>query len=60
MWADLKRFVKKRRCYFVDDLAKVIREFEKKLTPQYCQGYIQKLKKVMQIVIDRNWAWSDC
>ncbi|RMZ93582.1 hypothetical protein BpHYR1_042221 [Brachionus plicatilis] len=33
-------------------------EFEKTLTPEKCQNYINHLKKVIKIVIEKEGGWS--
>lgn len=47
VWSDLKQFVSKKRCRCVSDLVEAIREFEKKLTAEYCRKYIRKLPEVI-------------
>ena len=55
VWADLKRHVRKRRCKTVQDLMSACKEFQNKMTPQYCQNYIKNFKHV----ISKIGEWSN-
>ena len=46
VWADLKRFVRKRLCRNESELVRAIHDFQEKFTPQYCGKFINYLKKV--------------
>lgn len=46
LWNELKEFVMSKYCKTEQDLANAIDEFEKTLTPEKCQSYIDRLKKV--------------
>jgi hypothetical protein len=54
VWADLKRHVRSNRCKTIEDLLTACKDFQKKVTPEYCQNFINKLKKIVQIVINND------
>ena len=60
VWADLKRYVRKARCTCENDVMMAVKEIQNKMTPEYCQRYINKLKKVVQIVLQKKGEWSNC
>ena len=60
VWADLKKHVRSFRCKTIQELIMACKEFQKKMAPEYCQNYINKLKKIVQIVINNKGGWSDC
>jgi transposase len=47
LWADMKRFVRKRLCKNEDELIQAILDFRKTITPEMCTNYILKLKEVI-------------
>ena len=59
VWADLKRHVRSYRCKTIEDLLTACKDFQKKVTPEYCQNFINKLKKIVQIVINNKGGWSN-
>jgi len=59
VWSDLKRFIRERNCVNIDDLVVSIRLFEQKMTPEYNRRYIEHLRKVLRVIIQRNGDWSD-
>ena len=61
LWADVKRYIRKRPCKTASDLVYRIQKFFKyKLTVNKCRAYISHIHKVLQIIIDRKGDWSDC
>ena len=42
------------------ELAMVIKIYQSNLTKEKCQKYVNRLKKVIDIVIERHGGWSDC
>ena len=46
VWADLKKYIRKHRAETLHDLIRLIRKFEKKLTPAYCKRYCDHVKTV--------------
>ncbi len=61
VWADMKRFIRKKFCTSVLELKKAVQEFKEiVMTPEYCQKYNERLKKVITIVIKNKGAWSHC
>jgi transposase len=59
VWNDLKTFVRSKGCISLGEMVTCIKEFEKALTPEKCQRYINKIHDVIQVVIDRKGGWSD-
>ena len=51
MWADLKNYIRQKCPKTQYDLAKCVRKFEKKLTPEYCKKYADHVRNVIQTVI---------
>jgi hypothetical protein len=45
----MKRFVRKQFCKSEAELANAVHAFQKKMTPEYCSKYINKLKEVTLI-----------
>ena len=61
LWADVKRYIRKRPCKTASDLVYRIQKFFRyKLTPVKCMNYINRIGKVCDIIIARNGDWSDC
>ena len=61
LWAEIKRYVRKRPCRTAGDLVYRIQKFFRfKLDVAKCRAYICHLRKVLQIIIDRRGDWSDC
>ncbi len=59
VWADMKSFIRKRFCSNVAELKKAVHDFRtEKMTPEYCNKYISRLKKVIKIVIETKGGWS--
>jgi transposase len=54
VWHDLKQHVRKCRCTTEKEIIQACQEFQNKMTPEYCQKYINKLKEVIQIVIKKK------
>ena len=59
VWHDLKQHVRKCRCTSEIEIIQACQEFQNKMTPEYCQKYINKLKEVIQIVIKKKGEWSN-
>jgi len=59
MWADLKRYVRRRRCSTEDELVEAINGFQRQLTPKKCQKLINKLREVIRTVILKKVGWSN-
>jgi len=55
----LKRFVRSKQTKTVDDIVKSVRLFEKSLTQEKCQKYIQHCPKVLRTICLRKGQWSD-
>jgi hypothetical protein len=50
-----------KECNTIEEMAYYVEEFQRTiLTPQKCENYISHIKKVMEIIIERNGGWSDC
>ncbi len=61
MWHDLKYYVRLKECQTIEKLNyRVQKFFHYKLSGDKCERYINRLLKVLDIVIERNGAWSDC
>ena len=58
MWADLKRHVRKHTCTSIIEVMEAVKEFQKGLTPEKCQNYINRLHSVIDTVIRKKGAWS--
>ncbi len=41
----MKNFIRNKFCTNIDDLKEAIKEFSLKVTPEYCQKYIKKIKR---------------
>ena len=55
VWADMKRFIRKRFCASVAELRKAVQDFRNTvMTPEYCGRYVSRLKKVIKIVIKKT------
>ena len=55
VWADMKRFIRKRFCASVAELRKAVQDFRNTvMTPEYCGRYVSRLKKVIKIVIKKR------
>jgi transposase len=54
VWHDLKQHVRKCRCTTEKEIIQACQEFQNKMTPEYCQKYINKLKEVIHIVIKKK------
>ena len=59
MWADLKRYLRRRRSTTLQSLIGNVRRFETKLTPEYCQRYVMHEREVLKAIIRKRGAWSD-
>ncbi len=59
VWHDLKQFVRKCRCTSEAEIIEACQQFLHKITPEYCQNYINKLKQIIQIVIKKKGDWSN-
>ena len=60
MWAELKRYIRKKPCRTTADLVfRIQKWFHFKLTVQKCRDYINHIHEVLQIIIDRKGNWSD-
>jgi transposase len=59
VWHDLKQHVRKCRCTSEKEIIQACKEFQDKMTSEYCQKYINKLKEVIQIVIKKKEEWSN-
>ena len=59
VWADLKRYIRKKKCQTISDLVRNVRRYEKKMNSKYCRKYILHLKKVLREIILRKGKWSD-
>ncbi|CAF1152601.1 unnamed protein product [Brachionus calyciflorus] len=57
--SDMKDFVRKKLCKTNEEINKAIQEYHSNLTPEKCQKFISKLKKVIPVVIERLGEWSD-
>ncbi len=61
VWSDMKRFIRKRFCSSVAELKQAVKDFRHEImTPEYCAKYIFRMKKVIEIVIKKKGAWSNC
>jgi len=61
MWHDLKFYVRMKECRNIQSLNHRIQKFfHFKLKVSKCERYINRLLKVLDIVIERNGDWSDC
>ena len=61
MWHDLKFYIRKKQCHNLAELNyRIQRFFRYKLTVQKCRQYIDRIKAVLQIIIDLEGDWSDC
>ena len=61
VWNELKNYVRSKECNTIEEMAYYVEEFQRTiLTPQKCENYISHIKKVMEIIIERNGGWSDC
>ncbi|RNA31297.1 Transposable element Tcb1 transposase [Brachionus plicatilis] len=58
MWNELKQHVRKRMILSEADAEMATKDFEKSLTKEKCQNYINHLK-VIKVVIERNGDWSN-
>ncbi|CAF0881438.1 unnamed protein product [Brachionus calyciflorus] len=59
LWSDLKRFVRSRDTTTINEIVKSVRIFEKSLTPEKCQKYINHCNKVLRAICLRKGHWSD-
>ena len=59
VWHDLKQFVRKCRCTSEKEIIQACLEFQNKISAEYCQKYINKLREVVQIVIKKKGEWSN-
>ena len=55
----IKKDIRSYRCKTIEDLITACKDFQKKVTPEYCQNFINKLKKNVQIVINNKGGWSN-
>ena len=61
VWHEMKVYSRKKPSRTIEDLVYRIQKFfHYKLTPEKCSQYINRLKEVMKIVIERDGDWSDC
>jgi len=61
MWHDLKYYVRMKECRTLEQLNYRVQKFFRfKLNPEKCNRYIQRLLKVLDIVITNDGGWSDC
>ena len=58
VWHDLKQFVRKCRCTSEKEIIQACLEFQNKISAEYCQKYINKLREV-QIVIKKKGEQSN-
>ena len=59
VWHDLKQFVRKCRCTSEKEIIQACLEFQNKISAEYCQKYINKLREVVQIVIKKKGEQSN-
>jgi hypothetical protein len=45
VWSDLQRYIRKRIFTCVEDVMEEVKNFQKSLTPEKCQAYIDHLKE---------------
>jgi hypothetical protein len=57
MWSEMKTFIKS--CKTKIEIVNSIHLFNKQLTPQRCQAYINKVKEVIQVVVSKDGGWSN-
>lgn len=49
LWQDVKRYISLKRCTTEEEVTIAILEYRDNLTPDKCQNYINKLKKVISL-----------
>ncbi|RMZ95488.1 Transposable element Tcb1 transposase [Brachionus plicatilis] len=59
IWADLKRYVRKKRCTSIAEMELAIREFEASLTQIKCKRYIVHLNEVLKVIVSRKCDWNN-
>jgi hypothetical protein len=60
LWADLKHYLRKKPSSTKEELVNRIQKFFRyKLSAEKCTNYINHLKTVIPIIIERHGDWSD-
>ena len=59
LWSDMKAFIRNKFPTNFEELKNAANEYRKTITPRKCTNYIKRLKKVIQIVIEKNGEWSN-
>ncbi|RNA28424.1 Transposable element Tcb2 transposase [Brachionus plicatilis] len=54
LWSDLKSYVRKKQCRNLSELTETIRSYERNLNAEKCTKYVRHLKKVLNIVADKE------
>jgi len=61
LWHDIKHYIRKKVCRTREELIYRIQKFYRfKLTVERCRSYIDHLRTVIPIIIERRGDWSDC
>ena len=59
IWADMKRYIRSRFCVSIGDIQRCVQEYHTSLMPKKCASYINHMRKVMQIIIEKDGGWSN-
>ncbi|RNA37609.1 Transposable element Tcb2 transposase [Brachionus plicatilis] len=54
LWSDHKSYVRKKQCRNSSELTETIRSYERNLNAEKCTKYVRHLKKVLNIVADKE------
>ncbi|CAF1076286.1 unnamed protein product [Brachionus calyciflorus] len=60
VWNEMKNFIRSNNPKSEDEVRGLIKRFQKALTQEKCQNYINNLKTVIKKVIENDGGWSDC
>ena len=59
LWHSMFEHIRKKFCKTPFEVDMAVLEFQKKITPEICQNYINKLKEIIPVIIKKKGGWSN-